>query len=210
MPTPAATAYDGLDRRISESDAVGNSVAYTYDDNSNLLTVTETDVSPEGTVPAESFSTTFAYDSLDRRTSVTDNLGNLTSYAYDSRNNRIGTTDALGNTTGEIYDGLNRRLATIRDLRVGGIGSGALDSSNANNPDGQITRAAAWDGNSRLVSETDDNGNTSPTTATTPSTVALPRPLPIPPSRFTSTTAMTTSPATPIKMAAFVSRPTTA
>lgn len=156
---PSAISYDGLDRPIRELDAVGNAVAYTYDDNSNPLTVTETDVSPEGTVPSESFVTTLTHDSMDRRTSVTDNLGNLTSYGYDSRNNRILTTDALGNTTSEVYDGLDRRLATVQDLRVGGTGAGAIDTSNPNNPDGRISRLAAWDGNSRLISETDDNGN---------------------------------------------------
>lgn len=155
----STTGYDGLDRRVAEADAVGNLVVYTYDDNSNLRTVTETDVSPEGTVPDEVFLTTFDYDSLDRRTSVLDNLSNETGYDYDSRDNRILTTDALGNTTTEIYDGLNRKIATVRDLRVGGVGSGAIDTSNPNNPDGQIERLADWDGNSRLVSETDDNGN---------------------------------------------------
>ena len=42
---------------------------------------------------------------------------------------------------------------------VGGTGAGALDTSNAFNPDGQISLSYEFDGNSRLVGIVDDNGN---------------------------------------------------
>ncbi|MEM7364462.1 MAG: RHS repeat-associated core domain-containing protein [Pseudomonadota bacterium] len=152
--------YDGIDRRTSERDAVGNETDYHYDANDNVISVVETDVSPEGIVPDETFTTTFQYDSLDRQTRTVDNLGNVTAYQYDSRDNIIFTTDAMGNTTSLLWDGLNRKLATVKDLRVGGTGEGDIDTSNPHNPDGRISRLAGWDGNSRLISETDDNGNT--------------------------------------------------
>jgi len=151
--------FDGADRPVKRTDALGNEVATLYDANSNVERVTETEKSPENTVPAETFVSQYQYDSLNRLTLQTDSLNNTVSFIYDSRNNRIRTTDKLGNITRQIFDGLNRELQTIQELRVGGIGAGAIDTSNASNPDGLITTTKTWDGNSRLATITDDNGN---------------------------------------------------
>ena len=153
------TEYDGADRVVLEIDELGNETRKTYDGNNNVIAVVELERSPDGLVPDETFTTGFEYDTLDRRTAVIDNLGNRTEYRYDSRNNLVGTTDALGNTATHTYDGINRKLSDVVDLRVGGIGAGAIDTSNAANADGKIGRFYDWDGNSRLVSETDDKGN---------------------------------------------------
>ena len=152
--------YDGRNRLIRVEDAVGNLESNVFDENDNLVAMIETDVSPEGLVPNEIFTTRYEYDSLDRRTKATNNLQNETVYEYDSRDNLVLIVDPLGNTTTQVWDGLNRKIETIRHLRVGGVGAGAIDTSNPSNPDGMIVRKATWDGNSRLISETDDNGNT--------------------------------------------------
>ncbi len=151
--------YDGADRAVFEVDELGNEVRKTYDGNSNIITIVELEISPDGLVPDEIFTTHFEYDTLDRKTAFIDNLNNRTEYQYDSRNNLIGTTDALGNTKTFTYDGINRKLSDIVDLRVGGLGTGVIDTGNTANPDGKISRLYDWDGNSRLVSETDDKGN---------------------------------------------------
>lgn len=152
--------YDGVDRVVREVDALSNERRYRYDANNNRIERHETERSPEGLVPDELFTTVWEYDELDRVVSETDNLGNTTLFSYDSRHNLIGHFDGLGNFTTHSYDGLNRLLNRIRDLRLGGVGAGGLDLTNPANPDGLITETYTWDGNSRLVAETDDNGHT--------------------------------------------------
>ncbi|MCG8356303.1 MAG: DUF6531 domain-containing protein [Kiloniellales bacterium] len=153
------TTYDGADRPIVEIDHLDNEIRKTYDGNDNVIEITELERSPEGLVPDETFVANFEYDSLDRRTVTIDNLGNRTDFRYDSRDNLIETTDPLGNTTTHTYDGINRKLSDVVDLRFGGTGAGSIDSGNDANPDGRISREYDWDRNSRLVAETDDNGN---------------------------------------------------
>ena len=165
--------YDGADRIIHNIDEVANEIIYSYDDNHNLTETIEVEKSPEGLVSEETFKTSREYDSIDRLTSLVDNLGNRTGYLYDSRNNLIRVEDQLGNTTTHVYDGINRKLEEITDLREGGTGAGPVIFKSPVNPDGslkegydwdgdnvgRITEGYSWDGNSRLVSLTDDNRN---------------------------------------------------
>lgn len=58
-----------------------------------------------------------------------------------------------GNTTRFSYDGLSRPLSTTRDMRVNGLGDGQLLSGQS------IMTLQTWDGNGRLTSQTDPNGN---------------------------------------------------
>ncbi len=152
--------YDEVDRIVREIDELRNEVRYGYDDNHNLIETTQIDRSPQKTVPEEHFTTKRQYDELNRVTAVIDSLGNQISYTYDSRNNVIKKVDRLGNTTRYIYDRIDRLLAEKVDLRRGGLGSGAIDTSNPANTDGQIVTSYVWDRNSRLTAVTDDNGNT--------------------------------------------------
>lgn len=169
----ATWEHDGVDRVVRTVDPEGNAIAYGYDKNNNVVRVTETELSQKLRVAPEAFTTTRHYDTLDRLTRVTDNCGNTHRSAYDSRNNLTHATDAKassttgcprtvnaqGNSMRYTFDGMNRRLQEIRDLRVGGVGAGALDTSNPANPDGRIVTRSNWDANSRLLSQTDDNGN---------------------------------------------------
>ncbi|HKQ04702.1 MAG TPA: RHS repeat-associated core domain-containing protein [Blastocatellia bacterium] len=133
----------------------------------------------------ETFTTINVYDRLNRLIRTTDNLGQTIRYQYDSRDNLIQRSDAQhsrddaqliadplgrfpvagqlvskinqpGNTTDYFYDGMNRKIAEVRQLRVGGQGGGALDTSNAANPDGLIVNSCDWDANSRLIAMADD------------------------------------------------------
>jgi RHS repeat-associated protein len=151
--------YDGLNRRILVTDANGNLTSSVYDNNNNITQVSVTQKSVEALVPDKVISSTLTYDELNRKTSETNNLGNTNSYRYDSKNNLIQTTDALGNISLFIHDGLNRLLEERNYLATDGVGTGALDSTNPTNRDGSISTFYTYDANSRLVSQTDDNGN---------------------------------------------------
>jgi RHS repeat-associated protein len=146
-----STAYDSANRRSLVTDAKGNTTAYTYDANNNVLSTAEVDLSDLST-PSETFNTAYQYDAQDRLVLTVDNIGNTTSFAYDSRDNRVTLTDARGNLTRYTYDGLNRLTATTRFLTSNGLGSGT--------PAGTIVTGQSWDDNSRLTGQTDANTHT--------------------------------------------------
>jgi RHS repeat-associated protein len=146
---PTATAYDTANRLSVITDAKGNTATYSYDRNSNVIAITEVEKS-DLAAPDEEFTTTYAYDGLDRLIQTTDNVGNTHTYAYDSRDNRTQTIDALSHETRYEYDGLDRLTETIRDL----------DGDGADGDGDDITTSQTWDDTSRLVAQTDDNGNT--------------------------------------------------
>ena len=75
-----AFVYDVLDRLESWTDPDG-SVAYTYDNNGNVLTV----VDPSGTISRE-------FDALNRVTKYIDARGNVLQYAYDKVGDLVGLT----------------------------------------------------------------------------------------------------------------------
>ena len=175
--------YDGADRPVEVVDAVGNRLVTHYDSNSNPVRVTSVEVSG-GLVPEQVFSVGYVYDQYDRVKRATDNLGQTSRFQYDSFNQVVqrsdaegavipdplgvfpnvdlgqsGQINAAGNTVSYYYDGIGRALRQVQDLRVGGVGGGALDLGNALNPDGQITLSYEWDDNSRLAGIVDDNGN---------------------------------------------------
>ncbi|MFQ5411269.1 MAG: DUF6531 domain-containing protein, partial [Phycisphaerae bacterium] len=141
--------YDTANRLSIVTDHKNNTSTYAYDANSNVISVTEVEKS-DLLNPDETFVTTNIYDNLDRLITRTDNVGNTHQYGYDSRNNRTVTTDALNHETRYTYDGINRRVSTIRDL----------DGDGADGDGTDITTLRIWDDGSRLIGQTDDNGNT--------------------------------------------------
>ena len=88
--------YDGVSRVVQSMDAVGNYRQTAYDNNSNPTCVTSTEISPEGLVPSEVFTTLYVWDALDRLARVTDNVGQTATLTYDSRNQLTDTSDAVG------------------------------------------------------------------------------------------------------------------
>ena len=172
--TTTTTQYDGVNRIVRVTDPQGNTTTSTYDSNDNEITSVDTDVSQIGSVSNETFTTSYQYDNHNRLTIATDNCGNTRDSAYDSRGNLADATDAKydntlgcphtnnspGNSTQYLYDGLSRRLETSQDLRVGGVGSGVIDTSNSFESSGHIVTSTTYDADSRVVTLTDNNSNT--------------------------------------------------
>ncbi len=89
--------FDPLNRVMNIAYADGSSVGYTYDPDGNRLTMTD----PHGT-------TSYSYDILDRRTSVTNPGSKIVHYAYDAVGNRSSLTYPDGKIVTYSYDRLNR------------------------------------------------------------------------------------------------------
>lgn len=145
----AATVYDTANRVHMTVDAAGNTVVTTYDENSNVTVIRETDRSDIGS-PDQEFATTYTYDGLDRRIRSVDAVGSATEYFYDSRGNQTSMIDALGHEVRYFYDGASRLVTTVRDMNNGG--------ADPNDPNDIVTRQT-WDDNSRLTGQIDDSGN---------------------------------------------------
>jgi len=97
---------------------------------------------------------TSAYDSLDRRTTVTDARGFSTTTTYDSVGNTTSLTDASGNVTRYAYDRLNR-LVTETDP-LGAVTSYAYDlAGNKTKQTDRLGRVTTfvYDAADRLVEE---------------------------------------------------------
>ena len=150
--------YDTANRIKTTTDPEGNKIEVFYDANSNAIQTVETDRSQLNPgLLDEVITTTFTYDVLNRTTRTEDNVDNVTTFAFDSRSNQTMVEDAEGNTTEKVYDGANRMLAEVQAMRISGSGDAAIDTTEAG--DGYITASYQYDGNSRLQSFTDDNGN---------------------------------------------------
>jgi len=90
--------YDGLDRRIKETNAAGDNRQITYNSVGNILSV----AIPNGNV------ITSTYDDNDRLIRLEDSVGLIATYTYDLVGNRRTETDGNGNTKTYAYDAINR------------------------------------------------------------------------------------------------------
>ncbi len=108
--------------------------------------------------------TEYAYDGYDRRTSMTDAMGNVTTYHYDANGNRVsqridGEINDVAGDVGNVrlgettyaYDAMDRR--TQQDV--------AFFDTGTQNPilDGFSTTQWAYADDSQVTGETDDNGH---------------------------------------------------
>lgn len=109
--------YNSLGRLTQKLDALGNKLLYTYDASGNILTLQEEELVPGGST-AETFETTFEYDTLHRLTKVIDPASYAVTFDYDPRGNVLTTTDANGNKVFGTFDEANRMIQ--RDVQVAG------------------------------------------------------------------------------------------
>ena len=96
--------YDGLGRKLQETDEAGVSTAYTYDFRGLLLSVTLA----AGT--AQPVTTVYSYDELGNETNQVDAAGHTTVFRYDALGRRTGRTLPGGQSEGSYYDPLTGNL----------------------------------------------------------------------------------------------------
>ena len=125
-------SYDALGRITEMKDDIGT-IRYTYDENGNVLTVSET----QGLFDTKEIKRT--YDCMNRVTSYTDYNGNTIAYGYDELGNRISLTYPGGEIVRYSYD-KNGKLLSVTD------------------PDGAVTRYA-YDKNGRMSKVTRPDGS---------------------------------------------------
>jgi RHS repeat-associated protein len=95
-----------VDRITQLTDAINGNTAFTYDPNSNLLTVTD----------AKTQQTVYTYSNMNRTSTRKDPLLNTETYTYDNNGNVATVTDRKSQVTTYTYDPLNRRTkATFHD-----------------------------------------------------------------------------------------------
>jgi len=97
--------YDNNGNRLTETDELGNTTTYTYEQFFNKLSVI---TNPLG------HTTRYEYDSKANLTSVTDPGGNRTTFTYDSFGLLVQVNDPTNQTTVFGYD-LAGNLVSIRD-----------------------------------------------------------------------------------------------
>ncbi len=111
---PQTTTYvwDGQDRLLSQTDALGRVTKYEYDEHRVLRNPSKV-TDPAGRV------TTFKYDVLGRMIEKKDPKGAVTTYSYDARGALAFVTDANGKTTTFEYDDNGRKNKEIRPSVAG-------------------------------------------------------------------------------------------
>ena len=109
-------------------------VSYAYDGDSRLTAITD----DNGRV------TSFEYDHLDRRVKQTLADGAVYTATYDRDGNLKTTTDPNGSTITRTYDALHRLVSLVVSPGAGVVGT--------------TRQTFAYDGLSRLVASSDDNG----------------------------------------------------
>jgi YD repeat-containing protein len=125
--------FDALGRTLTSVDGQGNSTSFTYDKNSNTLTITN----------PRNYVTTQTFDQLDRLATYTNAENDLSSILYDSHSRQLSVKDGKGNSTTYVYDGFGDTiqqnspdsLKTISwfdsDANVTGVNQSGINYSSA-------------------------------------------------------------------------------
>ena len=108
---PRHTSFDAMNRETGSTDALNDVTTLIYDSGGNLTK--DQEPTPSGQTAR---TTTYAYDSMNRLTTVTDPLGLQTIYGYDSDGNRVTFKDPMGRITTTAFDALDRPTVVIDPL----------------------------------------------------------------------------------------------
>jgi len=152
-------AYDANGEQLSAQDPLGNTTHKTYDYFGEPATTTD----------AMTNTTSYAYDYLGDTTKSTTQDGVVSSGTYDHLAELTSTADSYGNTTSYLYDYAGRRVRTtspdttyaqdgydqagqlvsVADYGVAGSGQAPQlrSSSFGYDPNGDLTSATDWNGN---------------------------------------------------------------
>ncbi|HOY69474.1 MAG TPA: hypothetical protein PLZ85_01275, partial [Methylotenera sp.] len=101
--------YDGLNRLISQTDALNNVTSTVYNDSIRQVKVTLAN----GLVTTSTYDLAGRLITVDNGQAATPTALGTTSYLYDKLGNLRQTTDATGQKTYFIYDNLGRKVGSI-------------------------------------------------------------------------------------------------
>ncbi len=110
-------------QRVSTTDPLGRTTAYTYDANGNTTSTTFLQAMPSGEQLGSSpdvvgpTTTSYVYDpTFNKPISMTDPFGNVTTYTYDDHGNLLSVKDALGRQTSYTYDSYGEKVSSTDPL----------------------------------------------------------------------------------------------
>jgi RHS repeat-associated protein len=127
--------YDNAGNLITITDNDGNTINYSYDRRGNKIKEEIKDAS--GTLQK---TVSYAYDLLNRPTSIVKPDSSTAETTYDANGNRASAKDPNGNITSYEYDSINRLVKTVQP--------------------GNTAISYTYDRRNNLTSVTDSNGNT--------------------------------------------------
>ncbi len=156
-----ASSYDTLNRLVNVTNTKGattlSAYAYSYDDNGNIISKTET-------VNQASKTTSYTYDGLDRLLTKSRSDGSTATYTYDLRGNRLTLQDnSLNSTmnnsitdTSNTYDLLDR-LTSVTKGTVTTTFAYAPNNLRYKMNSGTQTVQYQYDAAGQVISESDGN-----------------------------------------------------
>ena len=149
------TGHHGYTRILNQN-------AYTYDDDLNRTTntVSVQPTNPDGSGQTDSNgnpvltsrSESYAYDDLNRLSTVDYGDGETQSYGFDAMGNRRSKSDTVGSTTtttASTFDAANRLLTTAQN---GGSASAVTSDADGNTLTDTGGRSMTWDSQNRMTS----------------------------------------------------------
>jgi RHS repeat-associated protein len=98
-----SATFDALGRLLVDTAGAGQTTTYTYDKNSNILTVQD----------GNSHTTTYTYDALNRQKNQTNALSGVTQYVYDPHDKLTSLTDPNGHATTWVRDGFSEAIQEV-------------------------------------------------------------------------------------------------
>jgi RHS repeat-associated protein len=147
-------SYNADQQLTQTTDMIGKSSTYAYDQVGNLLTVS-------GPAAGGNSSLTYAYDALNRQTSVTDGQSHTTQSAYDAAGNVTAVTNGLNYTTSYTFDAQHRELTQTSALNGTTTWAYDLAGNNTSITDPVSNRTVmAYDKDGRLTSQANPMGYT--------------------------------------------------
>jgi RHS repeat-associated protein len=155
--------WDALGEKLTDVGGQGQSTSFTYDKNSNVLTVTD----------PLSHVTTNTYDTLNRLSTYKNAVQDLSSIKYDSNSRPLTVKDGRSNSTTYVYDGFGDTiqqnspdsLKTITfydgDANVTGVNQSGINFSSAtyDKLDRPITRTYSGDSSLNVSILYDSSGH---------------------------------------------------
>jgi RHS repeat-associated protein len=168
---PQNYAYDGIGNLLTATDALGNSVAISYDPTFNQITSVTNQLGAKSLFSYDTFgnltsstdpngnTTRYSYGPSGLLAKVTDPLGNVTTLSYDNFSNPVALTDPLGNTAATAFDLASRPISTVDPLgKTTTISYDALDRI-VSARDGRLAATLfAYDAVGNILSITDARG----------------------------------------------------